>query len=522
MIHTTSKTVVLCDDEPAILEELTDLAAWNDLGLDVVATATDGLQALNILFEYEPDIAVIDIHMPLMNGIKLLEECKKSDIKTEFIILSGYGDFSYAKSAIKYGAAAYLLKPVNLTELFEELHRLLLKKSDAGTANTSGLDRINHLITSLLSGQVVNTNLIQSILSTANTGLKNRSCYVLAANLDIHSLPNKINLLKALEEEFESLPHFFIPYQGYLVGIFNENREISFKTASRILKILDSTGEGDCSIGGGEGAPSLADINVLYSRAIAALTYRIYLPNSRIFLSHIICEIPPQKTLADMDYLPLVQFIVRHDKENIIRYVDRFIEDLLYVKMPPPNYLFSTCYALFSTIERDFSQYTKDEIRTEHGMQTLYDCKSIGEIAGWLKASFLRLSEFIDAVYGYSGARSTLKEEAAEEMDDIITESMAYIRANITNHLKISDIAKQVHLSTSYFAIYFKNKTKMNLRDFILEEKMEYARKELLHKDKSITEIADRLGYGDYRSFSRAFKNIHHKTPNEFRMNYGK
>ena len=107
-------------------------------------------------------------------------------------------------------------------------------------------------------------------------------------------------------------------------------------------------------------------------------------------------------------------------------------------------------------------------------------------------------------------------------MDDIITESMAYIRANITNHLKISDIAKQVHLSTSYFAIYFKNKTKMNLRDFILEEKMEYARKELLHKDKSITEIADRLGYGDYRSFSRAFKNIHHKTPNEFRMNYGK
>ena len=85
---------------------------------------------------------------------------------------------------------------------------------------------------------------------------------------------------------------------------------------------------------------------------------------------------------------------------------------------------------------------------------------------------------------------------------------------------KRQDIAREVHLSPSYFAIYFKNKTNVNLRDYLLTEKMEYARRVLMNPSASISDVAYDVGYGDYRSFSRAFKNVHGITPSDFQAKY--
>ena len=87
---------------------------------------------------------------------------------------------------------------------------------------------------------------------------------------------------------------------------------------------------------------------------------------------------------------------------------------------------------------------------------------------------------------------------------------------NSEEQIRLEDIADIVNLSPSYAAIYFRKKTGTTLREFILERKMEDARKLLAIKDSSVTDIAFRLGYHDYRSFSRAFKNITGMTPSEF------
>ena len=72
----------------------------------------------------------------------------------------------------------------------------------------------------------------------------------------------------------------------------------------------------------------------------------------------------------------------------------------------------------------------------------------------------------------------------------------------------------------NYFVIYFKNKTNVNLRDYLLTEKMEYARRVLMNPSASISDVAYDVGYGDYRSFSRAFKNVHGITPSDFQAKY--
>lgn len=153
--------------------------------------------------------------------------------------------------------------------------------------------------------------------------------------------------------------------------------------------------------------------------------------------------------------------------------------------------------------------------------QDLYRFRKLSQIRRWLIDSFCQLSEFIDAVYGYATPKySQAQKTAVESDDDLIRSAKEFIHSNITNHIKIEDIARHVHLSPSYFAIYFKNKTDVNLRDYLLAEKMEYARRALMNPDTSIRDVAYDVGYGDYRSFSRAFKNVHGITPSDFQSKY--
>lgn len=98
---------------------------WNDMGVEVVGTAGNGLAALEIIKDKKPHIVLTDIRMPKMDGLQLLEIISEENPKIKVIMLSGYDDFSYAQQAIKHGASDYLLKPVNAEELQKLVKKLI-------------------------------------------------------------------------------------------------------------------------------------------------------------------------------------------------------------------------------------------------------------------------------------------------------------------------------------------------------------------------------------------------------------
>ena len=158
----------------------------------------------------------------------------------------------------------------------------------------------------------------------------------------------------------------------------------------------------------------------------------------------------------------------------------------------------------------------KENITDFAKSQDLYQCTDTQQIIDWLCNTFCDLSDMVDAIYGYSNPQSDKRVDISLVDDEIISAAQKYIKDNITQMIKLEDIARTVHLSPSYFATYFKEKTGANLRDFLLQTKMEYAATELRSKKQTIMEVADSLGYSDYRSFSRAFKNIYGCTPSDF------
>ena len=112
--------VLLVDDEIMIREGFKRLFDWQAHGCEVVGEAADGVQALSQMEELKPDIVVMDINIPLMNGLKAISLWRMRNETTAFVIVSGYDDFSYCREALKLQITDYLLKPVDLTRYLQE------------------------------------------------------------------------------------------------------------------------------------------------------------------------------------------------------------------------------------------------------------------------------------------------------------------------------------------------------------------------------------------------------------------
>ena len=114
--------VLLVDDEPHILQGLKALIDWNSEGFEIAATFSNGQDALDYLKDNRVDLIIADIKMPVMTGLDLLKEIRKSGVSdADFVISSGFADFSYAQTAIKYDCKRYILKPVDKEVLLEIL-----------------------------------------------------------------------------------------------------------------------------------------------------------------------------------------------------------------------------------------------------------------------------------------------------------------------------------------------------------------------------------------------------------------
>lgn len=125
--------VLIADDEPLALIELRTIINWEDYGFQIFCEVRNGRTALKQLEEHpEIDLAILDINMPAMTGLEVLEEWKKKECDTEFLIISAYSDYPLVRKAFKIGISDYILKeelePDNLIPILEKIKGKIHKK----------------------------------------------------------------------------------------------------------------------------------------------------------------------------------------------------------------------------------------------------------------------------------------------------------------------------------------------------------------------------------------------------------
>ena len=113
--------VIVVDDEPAALSHICSIIAKKCPDYQVIATAENGKEGLEKVQEFQPDLLICDVSMPVMNGIELASAVKEQYPDILSLIVSGYSDFEYAKGALQSGVCDYILKPVVPSELKKTL-----------------------------------------------------------------------------------------------------------------------------------------------------------------------------------------------------------------------------------------------------------------------------------------------------------------------------------------------------------------------------------------------------------------
>ncbi|MDD2429412.1 MAG: response regulator [Eubacteriales bacterium] len=121
--------VVLVDDEQFILNGLINVFPWGDYDCQIIGTAGDGQQGLELVRREQPDILLTDIQMPGIDGLKMAAALKSEYPAMQIAVLTAFRDFDYARRALHIGVSRYLLKPSNMEDLHEAFAFMTLQKN---------------------------------------------------------------------------------------------------------------------------------------------------------------------------------------------------------------------------------------------------------------------------------------------------------------------------------------------------------------------------------------------------------
>lgn len=143
--------VLLVDDEIMIREGFKRLFDWEAHGLEVVGEASDGMEALGQIDALVPDIVIMDINIPIMNGLKVIEISRTKHPEIAYIIVSGYDDFAYCRQALRLQITDYILKPVNYEEFGSCIDNLKISMYENKTKEISDTEKSDERVISSIT-----------------------------------------------------------------------------------------------------------------------------------------------------------------------------------------------------------------------------------------------------------------------------------------------------------------------------------------------------------------------------------
>ena len=115
-------TLLLVDDEEEVIQIIMKKIAWEEIGFSVIGHANNGVKALEMVEEYQPDVVITDIKMPYMDGMEMAKHIKTDYPDTKILFFTGFDEFEYARAAVRAGVTDYLLKPLKDAELHDVLN----------------------------------------------------------------------------------------------------------------------------------------------------------------------------------------------------------------------------------------------------------------------------------------------------------------------------------------------------------------------------------------------------------------
>ncbi|WP_117148952.1 response regulator transcription factor [Paraliobacillus zengyii] len=491
--------VLLIDDEPLIREGLRQVIEWERYGFTICDVGLDGRDGLNKIRIHQPEVVIIDIRMPGMSGIEVIEKAKQEGYTCKFIVLSGYSSFSYAKQSIKLGIESYLLKPIDEDELVAILAEIKTALTNDKKIHTQ-LTQYQQLSEeqrwkSVIEGRADDRQ-IQNLMEISPDHFH---LAVLHADEDMKKQEIK-EILKPYETQKVKL--IWKDRAIYLLCISCEEQEvIAYLTLfnDKIQELVTNPIKGYLA----NSFQSLSEIG-LALRQIDQIDKLAYCFGDTPYLTYSILD---NERIAEPDYNQISSIIIRslefkdrnkleEQSKVLIRYYQlaKFEKSRIQAEM----------IEFVSEIMKEMSKTYQDlQIgEKEPFVKQVYQTNNIQELFNVIE---LRLWLLAKQINGFSLS-------AEDNMKKILNYTQQYYYQDL--NLKV--LANLFNYNSSYLGKKFKIHTGEHFHTYLDKIRIAKAKQLLVKQDYKVYKVSDLVGYSNMDYFYKKFKKHVGMSPKEY------
>lgn len=525
--------VVIADDEARVCSLIRMLIDWDKLGLELAGVASNGIEALALVTERQPDILITDIRMPGCSGLELIEQAKAAAPQLEVAIISGYAHFEYAQSALRFGVSDYLLKPINQQQLTNTLKKLSERcrgRKRIGSeieelrknSKEDALRLHSRLMRDLLSGSIGKTD-AQTLWQTYRFKPETDCLQLAMLQIDyddVHISPTSLRILEekasqTFSQELSGLCrtvviHISDGVGGILLGYDEAKKEPVRKQLRKCLNQLcaqsDLFGKAEFSLAV---APLITDIQKLHDASRQA---RMLLQERLVNGTGKILEKLPQSVGWSSDKMlrPYRQAITELDENYSPQAI---VEALVQLEQETKNRaptgaeIYETvCSATHLFLQQP--QVIDGREKYERLTAQIAHIGSTDQLFELLRRTILCEAKALVEQQRSAGTRP-------------IRLAKDYVLEHYREPITLEKVCEEVGFSVSYFSSLFKKETGENFVHFLMRTRIERAKELLAQTNLSVSEICTQVGYSDLKYFTQTFRKETNLSPGQYRKLYG-
>ncbi|REE85367.1 two-component system response regulator YesN [Paenibacillus taihuensis] len=530
---------IIIDDELPARRAIRALGEWEQYGIEIIAEADNGKQGLELLETEEPDLVFVDMKMPLMSGDEFLNKARILHQEACYIVISGFDDFAYARSAMQAGSVDYLLKPIRKADLNTAIGRAIAIIAER---RERVLSESRSRIYRNLSAPLVKEKIYSSIIDKSG---RFHHIVELRAVLDTEELSSLcrvvvfklLNARDVIEQRFKNDSHaFYYALTNAVDELLDRfGKTFSFKNnrdESEIVAVIKLSGQADSlsiqvhelsaqltsvfdvKLVAAEGpTASIESLGESYDAALRTLMDLNMIDLRPVKLSSSSSQkesdTDRSRSLLERSRL-FIQPIESGSERQAMQELRKWLQELESTGVVTMSDMLAIEAELRMFAKSLLAQFKSDEQET---------ADSIALFDRTLRRRVYEFAAFKEAVLDYFEPFFSVLAEAGRSGDNasIAEKIKAHIELHYDDELPVSFFAERYHMSKEHLARLFKQKYDIGIHEYQLQIRMSKAKEWLSDKSLKIQTVSERVGFRDQNYFSKAFKKYTGLTPQEFR-----
>lgn len=527
--------LLVVEDEIRLRNSIVNHIPWEENGIQVVGQAANGVEALALIDRKKPDIILMDLQMPEMDGMTLITRLRENQHFMKIIILSGHDNFTYAQKAMEYGVSKYLLKPAGDAEILQSVLDAadeLRVDLDRWHKETQLNERWSHHLPYLQNDFLQNwvygkfdawevRNKSKDLLIEAGDHLQYAVAVVdVDPSQDAKSPfgPNDVPLqqfsITSIAKELfpASFCYIVTGYNGSTLLLFHYSieevpNEVMLRVNTEVVKLLSHVKlclkfTASAGISGQTG--SLEDVRKLFIQAEKALKERIVYGND-VAIPYMEKLEKERELLIQPNFEKVMEIALQTEEETkALEALTDFWEDGIGKAESGDEIHENVLYlsSLFIRMIQKQGWSVKDVVGEDYEyFQNVKLLNSKEHIWNWMKRTIANFTAFSKR------KRKTISHGTVKSI-------LAIVEKEIDQEITLHTIADRLFVNSSYLSKLFKQETGKAFSAYVIERKMERA-KVALAEGAKVYDAATAVGYRDVSYFTKVFRKYWGVTPGE-------